>query len=277
MTSGSAGFEVVGELDTAVPHSARIWNYWLGGKDNFAPDREVGDEIIAACPEIIEVARESRVFLGRAVQFLAGEAGVRQFLDIGAGLPAFDNTHEVAQRIAPESRIVYVDNDPMVLAHARALFTSGPVGVTACIDADARDPDKILRDAAGTLDFTRPIAAMMLGILGNVADGDAPGQIVRRFVAGLPAGSYVVINDGVMTPAISRAVQVALEAGAGYHLRTPEQIEGFFDGLDLVAPGVISTPLWRPSKDAEPKKLSVYCGVARKADPWSRRGGAPPG
>jgi hypothetical protein len=267
MTSSSAPDpELSSRLNSQVPHSARIWNYWLGGKDNFAADRAVGDQVKQVYPEIVNVALASRAFLGRAVRFLAGEAGIRQFLDLGTGLPTVDNTHEVAQDVAPESKIVYLDNDPLVLVHARALLTSSPEGRTEYIDADVRDPDKVLRDAAATLDFTQPIALMMLGILGNVADDDRPGpaEIVERFVGAVPSGSYLVINDSVVTPETLQAVQAARSGGADYHMRTPEQIAEFFTGLDLVDPGVISTPLWRPEPGTEPAKLNVYCGVARK-------------
>jgi hypothetical protein len=172
----------------------------------------------------------------------------------------------VAQGVAPESKIVYVDNDPLVLVHARALLTSTPAGVTDYVDADVRDPDTILAAAGRRLDFGRPIAVMMLGILGNVADDDEPGpaEIVERFVSAVPSGSYLVINDSVVTSETVEAVQTARSAGADYHLRTPEQIRGFFGGLDLVEPGVVPTPLWRPAPGTAPKKLNVYCGVARK-------------
>src|SRR5882724_10813124 len=160
------------EIDTTVSHSARIWDYWLGGKDNYPIDREVGDRIADMLPDIVTHARADRMFLGRAVRYLAGEAGIRQFLDIGTGLPTVDNTHEVAQRVAPESRIVYVDNDPLVLSYARALLTSTPEGTTRYIDADLHDPDKILAGAAGTLDFSQPVAVIMLGILGHIPDSD---------------------------------------------------------------------------------------------------------
>jgi hypothetical protein len=243
-----------------------MWNYWLGGKDHFAADRAVGDKVKQVYPDVVEVAVASRAFLGRVVRYLAGEVGIRQFLDLGTGLPTADNTHEVAQGVAPESKIVYVDNDPMVLVHAHALLTSDPLGVTDYIEADVRDPDAILRAAARELDFTQPIAVMMLGILGNVADDDKPGpaEIVDRFVDAVPAGSYLVINDSVVTPETLDAVQAARSGGADYHLRTPDQIRGFFTGLELVEPGVVSTPLWRPTSGAEPKALNVYCGVARK-------------
>src|SRR6266496_3356023 len=191
MTGSSAtpGQEYVSKLDTHVPHSARVWNYWLGGKDNFAADRATGDKVLQVYPEIVEVARVSRAFLGRAVRYLAGEVGIRQFLDIGTGLPTANNTHEVAQRVAPSARIVYVDNDPLVLAHARALLTSSPQGATDYLDADLRDPDRILQGAAETLDFTQPVALMMLGILGYVADYDEARSIVRRLLDALSSGT----------------------------------------------------------------------------------------
>jgi len=266
MTSSPRGAQGPVELDTSVPHSARIWNYWLGGKDHYAADRAVGDKVKQIYPDVVEVALASRAFLGRVVKFLAGEVGIRQFLDLGTGLPTADNTHEVAQGLTPESKVVYVDNDPLVLVHARALLTSDPLGVTDYIDADVRDPDEILRVASRTLDFTQPIAVMMLGILGNVADDDHPGpaEIAGRLIGAVSADSYLVINDSVVTPETVDAVQAARSGGADYHLRTPEQIREFFTGLDLVEPGVVSTPLWRPTPGSEHTELNVYCGVARK-------------
>ncbi|MEV6846574.1 SAM-dependent methyltransferase [Actinoplanes sp. NPDC051411] len=251
-------------LNAEQPHSARIWNYWLGGKDNFAADRTVGDQVKQVYPEVVQVARASREFLGRVVRFLAGEAGIRQFLDLGTGLPTAGNTHEVAQAVAPDAKVVYVDNDPLVLVHARALLV-GP-GVTDYIDGDVHGPASILEAAANTLDFTRPVALMMLGILGNVADTDVPGpaEIVARFLAAVPSGSYLVVNDSVVTAETAEAVRTARTSGADYHLRTVEEMSGFFTGLDLVEPGVVSTPLWRPEPDATPQALNVYCGVARK-------------
>jgi hypothetical protein len=255
----------VSKLDTGVPHSARVWNYWLGGKDNFAADRAVGDQVREIYPDVVEIARASRAFLDRSVRYLTGEAGIRQFLDIGTGLPTADNTHQVAQQVAPESRIVYVDNDPLVLVHARALLTSGPEGETAYVDADVRDPGKILQAAAETLDFSRPVALMLLGILGNVEDTDEAGAIVNRLVDAVPSGSYLVINDG--TDTIAAGVEGAEkrgEAGDPYYLRSPDTIAGFFDGLELAAPGVVSTPRWRPDTADQPAELAVFCGVARK-------------
>jgi hypothetical protein len=252
-----------------VPHSARVWNYWLGGKDNFAVDRAVGDQVREVYPEIIEIARASRAFLARVIGFLAGEVGIRQFLDIGTGLPTANNTHEVAQRLAPESRIVYVDKDPLVLVHARALLVGTPQGETAYLDADVHDPDKILAGAGETLNFTRPIALMMLGIMGNVADTDEAYGIVKRLVDAVPSGSYLVVNDGTSrtdeaAEAANEAARRRKDAGDPYYLRTPTQLARFFDGLDLVEPGVVSTPLWRPEPGTDPAPLGTHGGVARK-------------
>ncbi|GAA0268222.1 SAM-dependent methyltransferase [Cryptosporangium japonicum] len=263
MTSGS-GSDLQGRLKTDRPHSARIWNYLLDGKDNFAADRNAADSVIDQLPEIVDFARAGRRFLARAVEFLAGEAGVRQFLDLGTGLPTADNTHEVAQRIAPESRIVYVDNDPLVLVHARALLTGSRLGVTDYVDADIREPEKILRAARDTLDFTEPIAVMMIGILGHVPDEADPAGIVRTFVDALPAGSYLAINDSITTPQNDGAIETAKSEGWDYHLRTPAQITAFFDGLELVEPGVVSNPRWRPAPGDDDTELAVYCGIGRK-------------
>jgi S-adenosyl methyltransferase len=254
-------------VDTSIPQTARIWNYWLGGKDNFAVDRQVGDEIREAFPEIVQNARLSRAFLVRAVRYLAGEIGVRQFLDIGTGLPTADNTHQVAQSVAPESRIVYVDNDPLVLVHARALLTSSPEGVTNYVDADLRDPDTILREAAQTLDLTRPVALMLMGILGHISDDDQALSIVRRLMDGLPSGSYLASYDGTDTsPEVVRAAEIWNQsANPTYHLRSPERLARRFEGLELVEPGVVSVTLWRPDPGSEPpKEIDQYGGVGRK-------------
>ena len=263
MTADSPGEE---RLNTSVPSSARVWNYWLGGKDNFAPDRELGDQIAEFFPEIVDIAKESRRFLTRAVRYLAGEAGIRQFLDIGTGLPTADNTHQIAQRITPAARVVYVDNDPLVLVHARALLTGSREGVTAYLDADVHDPVSILRGAAKTLNFAEPVGLMMLGILGNVVDYDEARGILGRLVSALPSGSYLVVNDGtnVIDP-VSRneATRVSIEAGTPYIARHPDQIAGFFQGLELVEPGVVSSSRWRPD-DPDPAEVDVFCGVARK-------------
>ena len=258
-------------LDTSVSHSARIWNYWLGGKDNYAVDREAGDKVAAMLPSIVAQARADRAFLGRAIRYLAGDEGIRQFLDIGTGLPTADNTHQVAQRVAPESRIVYADNDPMVLTHARALLTSTPEGACDYIDGDLREPEKILAQAAGTLDFANPVALMLLGILHHIPDTDQAYSIVRRLVASLPPGSFLTINHS--TSAVHGAAMV--EAVAHWYrvgtpsmtLRTPEQIATFFTGLDLLPPGVVSCSRWRPDltpAGGQPVEVDEFCGVARK-------------
>ena len=258
------------EIDATVPNSARIWNYWLGGKDNYPVDREVGDEYRAIYPEIVQVARASRQFLARAVLYLAGEAQVHQFLDIGTGLPSFNNTHDVAQRVAPGTRVVYVDNDPVVLAHARALLTSTKA-VTAYVDADLHDPDEILAAAGRTLDFTRPIGLMMLGILGHIGDDDEARSIVKRLLDALPPGSYLTICDGTndLFEAGVEAQRLYNKSGAvPYRLRSAQQIADFFEGLELVEPGVVSCPRWRPDpvaigRDLTPE-MDQVAGVGRK-------------
>ncbi len=261
----------VGGLDTTVSHSARIWNYWLGGKDNFAVDRAAGDKVASMLPSIVAQARADRAFLGRAIQYLAGEAGIRQFLDIGTGLPTADNTHQVAQRIAPDARIVYADNDQMVLAHARALLTSSREGVCDYVDGDLHKPDAILAQAARTLDFTRPVALMLLGILHHISDTEQAYQIVQRLMAALAPGSFLAINHS--TSAISGAAME--EAVAHWNqvgtppmtLRSPEQIARFFDGLDLLEPGVVSCSRWRPGISdlgGDPPEVDEFCGAARK-------------
>jgi hypothetical protein len=257
-------------IDTTVPHSARIWNYWLGGKDNFAVDRAAGDAWEATFPGMRDIARASRSFLTRSIAYLADDAGIRQFLDVGTGLPTAENTHQVAQRIAPQARIVYVDNDPLVLAHARALLTSTPEGATAYIHADLRDPDKILAEAADTLDFTEPIALILSGVLGHVVDIGQARSIVRGLLDGLPSGSYLSLNDGTSVIAreeLEQATQDYNDSGAlPYVQRTPEEIASFFDGLELVEPGVVSCPRWRPDPAAgdPPAELDAFGGIGRK-------------
>ncbi|WP_242884945.1 SAM-dependent methyltransferase [Actinomadura litoris] len=264
-------------IDVTRPHQARLWNHWLGGKDTYPIDREIGDRIAAVYPEIADVARQSRAFLIRVVHHMTA-MGVRQFLDIGTGLPAVDNTHEVAQRDAADSRVVYVDNDPLVVTHARALLTSTPDGACAYIQADVREPEAIIEQAAAVLDFNRPVGLLLLGIIGNVADEDDPPGIVRRLVEALPSGSYVSINDGTnvlgvneWTPAEAtargEALRLCAEAGTvPYHARTPEYIEALFEGLELEEPGVVSTPLWRPDfpEISDPQAIDSFGGVARK-------------
>ncbi|KAK1177676.1 SAM-dependent methyltransferase [Streptomyces sp. NBS 14/10] len=259
------------KIDTSVPHSARIWNYWMGGKDNYEVDRVAGDQYREVAPTIEVMARASRAYLIRTVTHVAGEAGIRQFLDIGTGLPTYDNTHQVAQRVAPEARIVYVDNDPLVLRHAQALLTSTPEGVTDYIDADLHEPERILEAASKTLDFSRPVALMLMGILGHVQDYDEARSIARRLQDALPAGSYFVHYDSTDTDqALKQAQQGYDDTGAvPYVLRSPEQIARFYDGLELIEPGIVSCPLWRPESadvpiDAPVEKTDVYGGVAHK-------------
>jgi S-adenosyl methyltransferase len=257
-------------IDTGVPQSARIWNYWLGGKDNYLVDREVGDQFCEIFPGIILVARASRAFIVRSVRYLAGQAGIRQFLDIGTGLPSANNTHEVAQSVAADSRIVYVDNDPLVLAHARALLTSTPEGVCQYIDADLREPDTILHAAGRTLDFGQPVALMLNGILGHITDDAEAYAIVSRLLNVLPSGSYLALNDGtnvVRGKEFHDAMQIWNQASsAPYCLRSVEQIAHFFDGLELVEPGVVSCPRWRPEANpfGVPAEVDAFGGVGRK-------------
>ena len=256
------------KIDTTVPVSARIWNYWLGGKDYYPVDKEAGDQFAQLYPGIFDEARASRYFIARVVRYLAGEAGIRQFLDIGTGLPTANNTHEVAQSIAPDSRIVYVDNDPLVLVHARALLTSTPEGACDYIDADLRDTATILDQAGKTLDFTRPVALMMLGIVGQVPDSDHPEAIIGQLMSVMTSGSYLALSDGVNTSeTFTEAVRHYNENSANtYHPRSPEQITGFFAGLELVEPGVVELSRWRPDATPFPGAGGVpgVCGVGRK-------------
>lgn len=268
MTATSRGedYGLPKKLDTAVPSSARIWNYWLGGKANFAVDREAGDQFRKDFPGVVDTAREVRAFLVRAVTYLAGEAGIRQFVDIGAGLPAADNTHEVAQRTAPDSRVVYVDNDPIVLMNSRALLASSPEGATEYIYADVRQPCKILEFAAGALDFTQPVALILLGILGHLTDDDQARSIVRRLVDALPPGSYLALCDGApMSVETIEAHQRYNETGAvPYVLRDPETIVRFFEGLDVLEPGIVEITRWRPDSSGLPDPVHNFGGIGRK-------------
>ncbi|MEW9549924.1 SAM-dependent methyltransferase [Nonomuraea sp. NPDC050783] len=257
-------------IDTSVPHAARMWNYWLGGKDHYDVDREAGDQFSAAFPDIVEIAKLSRHLLARIVRHLVTEAGVRQFLDVGTGLPTVDNTHEVAQRADPSCRVVYVDNDPLVLAHARALLVGTAEGATDYVDADLREPEKIIAAAGRTLDLTRPVALMLMGITGYVSEEQGAYTIVARLMDALPSGSYLAMWDGVNVvtgEALERAQEQHNEGpGAPYHLRTRAEFARFFDGLELVEPGLVSIPLWRPDPDplATPHEVDALCGVARK-------------
>lgn len=254
-------------VDTTRPHSARVWDYLLGGKNNYPVDREAGETLLQLFPSFAQVARIQRRFLGRAVRFLAGKAEIRQFLDIGAGLPTACNTHEVAQSVAPEAQVVYVDNDPLVLLHARSLLHGTAQGTAHYLDADVRNPDRILEGAAEVLDLARPVGLIMLSIAGQVADADHPEQIVDRLLAGLAPGSYLVLGDGTnVNPALVAAVDsYNARAAFPYHLRSPDAIAALFAGLELVEPGVVPTPQWRAGIDDPPSEpVSAICGVARK-------------
>jgi hypothetical protein len=255
------------KIDTSVPHSARIWNYWMGGKDNYPVDQEAGDAYAAIAPQVKVMARASREYLIRAVTHLAGDLGVRQFLDIGTGLPTYDNTHEVAQRIIPDARVVYVDNDPIVLTHASALLYSKSPGVTDYIDADLHDPETILRHAARTLDSGQPVALMLMGILGHIEDYAEAVAIVRHLLASLPAGSYFVHYDGTDTDTDLMKAQAGYDdtGAVPYILRSPEQLAAFYEGLEVLKPGIVSCPLWRPDSGTTPEPTYIYGGIGRKA------------
>ncbi|MFI7024676.1 SAM-dependent methyltransferase [Micromonospora sp. NPDC049900] len=258
--------ELAAKLQPEVPHAARIWNYWMGGKDNFQSDRAAGDAVAEVYPEIVVMAQQSRKFLIQAVRYLAAEAGVRQFLDIGTGLPTMQNTHEVAQAVAPDARIVYVDNDPMVLVHARALLSSTTSeGVTTYVPADYHDPEKILAEAARTLDFDQPVAVMYMGVMGYEPDLDVIRAIVGRTMAATASGSHLVLWDGTDTSpeVVSGAERLAQSGGVPYILRSPEQIGTCFEGLTLVEPGLVPIPLWRPAAP-DAVAIDAYGAVGRK-------------
>jgi hypothetical protein len=266
MTSQGAAEPV--SFDTSIAHPARVYDYWLGGKDNYQADREAAQQVIAANPNILPGVRANRAFLRRAVQYLAGEAGIRQFLDIGTGLPTAENTHEVAQSIAPESRIVYVDNDPIVLAHAQALLTSTPEGKTAYVEANAQDTGKILRAAGELLDFSRPVAVLFLMVLQYVPDADNPRHIVSELMDATTSGSYLTVGDtttDIDTERVAGATaQLNTRLGpARLTMRPRAQIAAYFDGLDFVEPGLVPLPEWRGV--ANPAHvIPCYAGIARK-------------
>ena len=259
------------EFNTGVAHPARVYNYWLGGKVNYAPDRELGDAIIAVLPSTRAAVRANRAFLGRAVRYLAREAGVRQFLDIGTGIPTAGNTHEVAQSVAPESRVLYVDNDPIVLAHARALMTGHPAGATAFIQADLREPRRILADPElrATLDLGRPVALMLIAVLHFLTDQEAPLGIVAELIDALPSGSYLTISHltADVDPEEAAAGQAAGQrSGVTYVPRSRAEVAEFFTGLDLVDPGVLPLPAWRPDGNPpeNPADARIYAAMGRK-------------
>jgi SAM-dependent methyltransferase len=265
--------ELPPEIDTSRPHSARMYDYYLGGKDHFAADREAANAVLTAFPSVRTATRENRAFLGRAVRYLAAEAGIRQFLDIGTGLPSASNVHEIAQSVAPSSRVVYVDNDPLVLVHAQALLASGTEGRTAYIHADLRAPEKILAQqvAREVLDFSQPVALMLLAVLHLIPDEDNPAEVVATLLDALPPGSYLVASHG--TPehdpsAAADATRAFQAAGMHFHLRDTDEFARLaFSGLDLVPPGIVLVSEWRPeSEGPRPSSAEVgwYGGVGRK-------------
>jgi S-adenosyl methyltransferase len=261
--------EITG-LDTSAPHIARVYDYWLGGTDNFDVDRQAAEQVMATFPDITVSVRAQRAFLGRAVHYLAAEAGIRQFLDIGTGLPSSGNTHEVAQHVAPGSRVVYVDNDPIVAAHARALLDSSPEGATEYLDADLRDAGHILNRAALTLDFRQPVAVMLLGVLHCIPDTEDPAALVAQLMAAVPHGSYLVLSH----PASDITADQMAQSMRGYNqqardqltARTHAQVSRFFAGLDLVEPGIVQLHRWRAALTgpATERELPNYGAVARK-------------
>ena len=261
------------EVDTTKPHPARMYDYLLGGKNNFAADRETAEKALQSWGTVRTAARENRAFLGRAVRYLVAEAGIRQFLDIGTGLPSANNVHEVAQGLVPSCRVVYVDNDPIVLAHARALLTSSPEGKTAYIQADLREPEKILGDpvTTATLDFSQPIALMLVAVLHFVPDGDDPQRIVDTLLDALPAGSYLVASHATSEFYADRGAEAARiyhQRGIPFQFRTADEFaELAFRGLQMLEPGVVSVPEWRPGSDDPrplPAEVAWNGGVARK-------------
>jgi hypothetical protein len=258
------------DFDTSVPHIARVYDYWLGGKDNFAADRELGDRTLQAYPNMVFSVRANRAFLARSVRFLTAEAGIRQFIDVGTGIPTSNNTHEVAQRVAPETRIVYVDNDPIVLLHASALMTSMPGGACAYLDADVRDPEKILAAAADTLDFGQPVAVMFFAILQFVTDDEQASGIVRRMMDACPPGSFLAIShpasdiDAEQSAEVARHINQSMDDKVA--TRDRAGVTRLFDGLELLEPGVVPVPQWRPDTDLEAASPAVlWGGVARKS------------
>jgi S-adenosyl methyltransferase len=257
-------------FDTNVAHSARVYDYWLGGKDHFEADRIAAEAVIAVRPTVVRDIRANRALLGRAVRFLAGEVGIRQFLDIGTGIPAANNTHEVAQSVAADSKIVYVDNDPIVLAHARALLASTPEGTCAYLDADLKDMGKILQEAASVLDFEQPVAVLFIGVLHLVPDEQDPSGLIATAMAACPSGSYLALTQ----PASDIDADVVAEGARRYNQqvttpqtrRSHEETLRFFDGLTLVPPGLVQCHRWRPDPGATglSENQSGWAGVARK-------------
>jgi S-adenosyl methyltransferase len=254
----------------SVAHVARVYDYLLGGKDNFAADREAAEQAMRINPDIVSTARANRAFLVRTTSYLVGQAGIRQFLDIGTGMPTKSNIHQVAQSIAPESRIVYVDHDPIVLTHARALLSSDPQGATDYLEADLREPGKILAEAARTLDFRRPVAIMLIAILHLILDRDDPYDLVSQLVSAVPPGSYLVISHaasdidtGAMISMINRLNELMAQQSVP---RTHREVAAFFAGLDLIEPGLVRIPEWRPASVSDSAvRAQMWGAVGRKS------------
>ena len=254
-------------IDVSVANSARIWNYWLDGKDNYQVDRIVGDQIARGYPQVVKVARYARAFLGRAVSFLAGEVGIRQFLDVGSGFPAADNVHEVARRFAADSRVVYVDSDPLVLSHVRARMLDPADPLLHGFEADVARPEAVLSMASEYLDLHRPVAVVLINVLGHLPTLELAASVVRRLMAPLPPGSHLIVADSTNVidgAAITEAIALWNDTGsAPYQLRSPAEITQLFDGLTLLEPGVVSCPHWRP-QILTPDPVDEFCGVGRK-------------
>jgi O-methyltransferase involved in polyketide biosynthesis len=269
-STASSGDSQLPPFDPTVPNPARMWNYWRGGKDNFAADREAAQQMLHVMPSLPLIARAARLFLIDAVHQLADCQGIRQFLDIGTGLPTADNTHHVAQRIAPQSRIVYADYDPVVLSHAQALLTSSPEGQTDYIQADLRDTDTILKGAARTLDFSRPVAVLLIAVLHFIPDADDPYGVVARLMDVVPSGSYLVMAHAASDIAPEASAEMARRynemSPASITPRSREQVARFFDGLDMAPPGLVPISQWGLAGriDATVGGLVGYCGMGRK-------------
>jgi len=255
-------------FDPSVPHPARVYSYWLGGKDHYPADREVAEEVIRRRPQVVAGARANRAFLARVVRYLAGECGIRQFLDIGTGLPAPNSTHQVAQAIAPDSRIVYVDNDPLVLVHARALLTSAPQGSCDYIETDLRNTTAVLAGVARTLDLSRPVAVLLLAVLHFLADTDDPAAVVAALARRLAPGSFVVIShltaDFAPGPVAAGVEAYNTLVPTTLVPRSHAQVSALFGGLSLVPPGVVPITEWRPAIVSPlPHAADLYAGMAR--------------
>jgi S-adenosyl methyltransferase len=257
-------------FDTGVAHPARVYDYWLGGTHNFAADQAAAEAVMAVRPSIVRDIRANRDFLHRSVAYLAAEAGIWQFLDIGMGIPASPNVHEIAQDITPGARVVYVDNDPLVLAYARALLTNSPAGATAFIDADLCDADTIVREADQTLDLTKPVAVLLVGVLHLISDGEDPYGIVARLMSAVPSGSYLVVTH----PASDIDSGAAAEGARRYNSsvataqtrRSFAEVSRLLDGLEIVEPGVVQNHRWRPApgEDVGSYEVAAWAAVARK-------------